>query len=41
MASNNELLDTDLAIMLVTAPIWITVFVGLVVVGWYGDKKKR
>ena len=32
-------LDTDLAIMIVTAPIWLTGFVFLVVAGWWNDRK--
>lgn len=33
----NELIDADLAILLVTAPIWIAGFVGLVVAGAWND----
>lgn len=36
--SERELLDADLAILVVTAPIWIAGFVGLVVVGWWKDR---
>jgi hypothetical protein len=32
-------LDTDLAIMIVTAPIWIAGFTALVVLGWWNDRK--
>ncbi|HTJ17794.1 MAG TPA: hypothetical protein VL494_13535 [Steroidobacteraceae bacterium] len=34
-----ELLDADLAILLVTAPIWIAGFVGLAVAGWWNDRR--
>lgn len=32
-------LDSDLAIMVVTAPIWIAGFAALVVAGWWNDRK--
>jgi hypothetical protein len=28
-----------MAIMLVTAPVWISCFVGLIVAGWWNDRK--
>lgn len=31
-------LDTDLAIMLISAPIWIAGFAWLVVAGWWNDR---
>ena len=34
-------LDTDLAIMIVTAPIWIVGFAALIVLGWWNDRTVR
>jgi hypothetical protein len=38
--SDRESLDTDLAIMVISAPVWICGFIGLVVLGWWGDRKQ-
>jgi hypothetical protein len=35
--SDSKLLDTDLAIMIVTAPIWIIYFAALIVAGAWND----
>lgn len=37
----NELLDIDLAILVVTAPIWIAGFAWLVVAGFWNDWRAR
>jgi hypothetical protein len=37
----NELLDADLAVLVVTAPVWITGFLALVVVGAFNDWRAR
>ena len=39
--ADRDLLDADLAIMIVTAPIWIAGFAALVVVGWWNDRRAR
>lgn len=37
--SDRAALDRDLAIIIVTAPIWIAGFAALVVAGWWNDRK--
>jgi len=37
--ADRDLLDADLAIMLITAPVWIVGFAALVVAGWRNDRK--
>jgi hypothetical protein len=34
-----DVVDTDLAIMIVTAPIWIAGFTALVIAGWWNDRR--
>ena len=35
----NDSLDTDVAWMILTAPLWICGFAVLVVAGWWNDRK--
>jgi hypothetical protein len=32
-------IDRDLAIMLISAPIWIAGFAALIVAGWWNDRR--
>jgi hypothetical protein len=34
-------LDTDVAIMLISAPIWIAGFAMLIVAGWLNDRRSH
>lgn len=39
--SDNDAVDLDLAIMLITAPVWITGFIVLIVAGWRNDRAEE
>ncbi len=39
--TDREALDVDLAIMIVTSPIWIAGFAYLIVAGWWNDREAR
>jgi hypothetical protein len=34
-------LDSDLAIIIVTAPIWLTAFAALALAGWWAGRERR
>jgi hypothetical protein len=34
-------LDTDLAIIIVTAPIWLTTLAALALAGWWAGRERR
>ena len=40
METINETLDTDLAIMIISSPVWMLGFIYLIVAGWLSDKFK-